>query len=131
MKDAEDFAADGIPAIRGAEWVHHRLRSDSVQYLSKGVAPQAAITVYINYGRWIAECPDCHGAQLACRTDKRFLCNDCANIAIGNLWRPVIWPADSDVIEDVLTRRPVENQNWDPWQTVEDLQIETAVHEGM
>lgn len=128
MKDAKDFVAEGIPAARGAEWVHYRLHSDSMQYLSKGTAPQAAITAYINQGRWIAECPDCHGAQLACRTDRRFLCNDCGNIAVGNLWRPVDWPVDLDRIEDVLTRRPVENQNWDPWQTAEDLQVENAAH---
>lgn len=131
MKDAKDFVAGSIPAARGAEWIHHYTRSETRSHLSNGIAKNSALKVYVNHGRWIAECPDCHGAQLACRSDHRFLCIDCGNIAVGNLWRAVHWPADPDGIEEALRHRPLENQNWDHPQTVEDLRAESIVHERM
>lgn len=126
MRDATDFAAGGVHPARGAEWIHHYLRTGV--NLEKGIAPFASIAVYINHGRWIAECPDCHGAQLACRTDHRFLCNDCGNIAVEGLWRPVDWPANPGAIEEALDMRPLANQNWVPGQTVDDLLAEEIAH---
>jgi hypothetical protein len=87
-------------------------------------SPEPPLKVYLNYGRWIAECPDCHGAQLACHEDPRFMCNECANVAAGRLWRAIEWPTDRARIEAALESRDVKNQNWLPGETVEDLKAE-------
>lgn len=140
LEDATRFIAGGLPPARGAEWLHHWLRERTPRDLPPPLAwehldnavgpPETAIHVYVNDGRWIAECPDCHGAQLACRTDHRFLCNECGNIVVGNKWRRVVWPLEADAIEAALSRRLRANQNWYPWETIEDLLAENAAHGG-
>lgn len=130
LKDAKAQCGNiaGIPDTRGAEWIHHMLRDSQVN-LDAATAPvDTSVQVYANYGRWIAECPDCQGAQLACRTDPRFLCNECGNVTVGGLWRPVIWPADVTGIETALQNRPLGNQNWVPGEQVSDLKADNAKH---
>lgn len=115
---------------RGAEWVHQMMGPKSLAPLSAAVDPEATIHAYVNHGRWIAECPDCRNAQLACRTDKRFLCNECGNIAVGGLWRPVEWPANVQAVENLLENRPLVNQNWAPGEDMEILAIENLEQTG-
>jgi len=91
-------------------------------------SPEPPLKVYLNYGRWIAECPDCHGAQLACHEDPRFMCNECANIAAEGLWRAIEWPIDRPGIEAALERRHIDNQNWLPGETTEHLRAESRAH---
>ena len=133
MQDATKLAnhpaCRDVPAERGAEWtpravwlVEHTTEDgrDVPVPLEQALAARTAkadqaIEAYANHGRWVVECPDCHGAQLACRTDARFLCNECGNVAIGGLWRPVTWPGDLEEIEAELHRRPLrQNRNWIP-----------------
>jgi hypothetical protein len=90
---------------------------------------EIAIEVYANHGRWIVECPDCRGAQIASR-DLAFLCCVCANAAVGGLWRPVVWPEDVAEIDEVLAWRPTANQNWQPGESVVDLVAEAQAREG-
>lgn len=78
-----------------------------------------------NHGRWVAECPDCRGAQLASASDPRFLCCDCGNVANGGRYRPVVWPKGADKIAELLDARPDETlRNWSPPETVADLRAE-------
>ena len=93
-------------------------------------APTAGdpIVVYANEGRWIAECPDCRGAQLASHHDPRFMCVECANVANGGAWRPLTWPQDRPAIEQVLDGRQPVNQNWAPGETVADLAAANTAH---
>lgn len=96
-----------------------------------GTAPaDETVEVYANHGRWVVECPTCHGAQLAHRADRRFMCNYCGNAEVGGLWRPVSWPSDHEAIEHELGQRPdAANQNWIPGQALEDLVEERVEHE--
>lgn len=87
-----------------------------------------AVEVYANHGRWVVECPDCRGAQLASPSDRRFMCNCCGNVAVGGDWRPVVWPKAREVIEDLLSARPAENQNWRPGETRKQLHAENEWH---
>lgn len=131
MVDATAYAVEHIPAPRGAEWVHYALGPLYVRPpLAVGVAEDAAVPARVNRGRWIVDCPDCLNAQLACRADHRFLCNECGNVAVGNLWRPVVWPDDAEKIEALLAIRPRENQNWEPGEFRELLAIENLEHTG-
>lgn len=127
--DASAYAVSGIPAARGAEWIHHQLKSTSAP-LNAGTDPEAAIPAYVNHGRWVVDCPDCRNAQLVCRTDLRFLCNECGNIAAGKLWRTVIWPASSATIEKLLEDRPHQYQNWNPGESMENLAMENLEYTG-
>lgn len=129
MQDATAYAMPGVPEARGAEWVHHWLRHSTAP-LSAATAPDAAVPAYVNQGRWVVDCPDCNNAQLACKTDHRFLCNECGNLAVGRLWRPVTWPAEVPRLERLLERRPVPYQNWLPGESVEILAIENLENMG-
>jgi len=86
------------------------------------------IFVYANQGRWIAECPDCRGAQMACATDLRFMCHCCGNIGNSGHWRPLMWPRNVARIEKILHYRPLYNQNWVPGETVTYLVAENLEH---
>lgn len=97
--------------------------------MAAGTAPSSqAVAVYVNEARWVVDCPDCGGAQIASRADRRFMCNECANIAIGGLWRPVVWPSSTveQGIEKALAPRPPRNAHWLPGETVADLVAENA-----
>lgn len=90
---------------------------------------EIAVAVYANHGRWIVECPDCRGAQIASAVDHRFMCCECANAAVGGLWRAVVWPEEHAEIDRALSVRPLENQNWSPGETLEDLEAEAQAAE--
>jgi hypothetical protein len=117
-----------VPPERGAEWVP-RTTWLSPEPIEKAMSAKAApagasIPVVANEGRWVVECPDCGGAQLACGTDRRFMCNECGNVAVEGMWRRVTWPADADEIAVELDQRPEVNRHWVPGESLEDLRDE-------
>lgn len=94
------------------------------------LAPDVAVHARVNHGRWVVDCPWCAGAQVASRTDRRFLCADCFNSTVQGRMVPVDWPAEHAEIEAELGRRPhAENQNWLPGETVGDLRAERTAAE--
>lgn len=130
-KQIPPAARRGVPSNRGAEWVPRLVWLAPISFADvadQPTAPTEAVAVFANENRWIAECPDCHGAQMACKADARFMCNECANGAIGGKWRPVVWPADVDQIEAVLDQRPLVNRNWLPGESLDDLRAKNAEH---
>ena len=92
------------------------------------------IVAYVNHGRWVAECPDCAGAQLVSETERRFWCLNCGNAAVNFAWRHVRMPQKRTAIEAELVIRPAARseraitRNWLPGETVEDLQRENVEH---
>lgn len=122
LRDAPD--AESIPA---AHWLAPVSLAEA---MSAGLAPaELAVEAYANAGRWVVQCPDCNGAQLACRTDPRFMCNECANVGAAGLWRSVVWSEETDEVEAVLSVRPFANQNWEPGELVTDLAAENVDHD--
>lgn len=87
---------------------------------------------YVNHGRWIVDCPFCTSAQIAAKTDHRFLCagdGGCGNAQVGGAFVNVTWPKDTDKIEAVLCLRADPNtRNWLPGETVKDLRRENVEH---
>ena len=76
-------------------------------------------SAFINSGRWICVC-DCGNAPSADPAWVMALCFEC-----GKEWAPTFpLPTTLDAIEAVLVQRPIQNRNWLPEQTVEDLQAE-------
>lgn len=120
-----------LPPDRAAELVPRLYWQASAGCdLSAPTAGQTeAVAVFVNEGRWIVECPDCRGAQLAAATDRRMMCHCCGNASIGGRFRPVVWPAASTAVavERELARRPEANRNWS-WETVAELRDETDAH---
>lgn len=137
MQDASAYTGKimGHPAkdTRGAMWVHQMLGVATHAQLDADTNPDPAteINAYVNHGRWIAECPDCCNAQLACKTDPRFLCNECGNVAVGKLWRTVLFPPNTTGIEALLQNRPVANQNWVPGETPAQLATDNLMIMGV
>ena len=92
------------------------------------------VVAYINHGRWVAECPDCAGAQIVSEKERRFWCVSCGNAAINFAWRHVRLPRDREGIEAVLVVRPAARsdkavtRNWTPGETIEDLEQENVTH---
>jgi hypothetical protein len=99
------------------------------QAFAAQVGPKAsAVHARANHGRWIVDCPDCSNAQMACPSDHRFMCNECANALNGGFWRPVIWPKNRPEIDKLLMVRPLANRNWDPGETVVLLKLENKAN---
>lgn len=86
-----------------------------------------AVEVVVNNGRWLVQCPDCPGAQLAASEDPRFMCVECANVGVGGLWRPVNWPKAHAEISALLEVRTRDIQNWLPGETVMQLREENEL----
>lgn len=86
---------------------------------------EMTVEAEINHGRWICKCPFCKGAEIADRQDKRFFCLSCFNKSIAGQWLKVEFPKDEKKIEIELSKRPkVENRNWIPSESVNDLRRE-------
>lgn len=117
IKHAALHAHPHVPPERGAEWAPRQFWSSDqpVNWNAPVGDDDEAVKAYVNHGRWVVECPDCHGAQLACKTDRRFMCHCCGNQYVGGRWRAVVWPSERQVaaIEKLLVARPDEvNRNW-------------------
>jgi hypothetical protein len=104
------------------------LRFTKLVPITMELDPTETVAARVNEGRWIADCPFCGGAQFTSPDDRRFLCADCGNMAIGGKWMRVVWPAAPEAIEDELIIRPTENRHWLPHESVADLQRENAEH---
>jgi hypothetical protein len=80
------------------------------------------IYAFLDHGRWLGECGlwdasrgrICKNAQFVDTDDARFYCITCANVEVAGRWREVIWPEDTNTVEEPLAELPVEEQNWTP-----------------
>jgi len=87
------------------------------------------VHAYINYGRWVANCCFCRGAELVFKDDPYFVCLSCFNSTIGYKKIEVIFPKDIEKIEAALNKRiEAKNQNWLPHETIADLEKENIAH---
>ena len=79
----------------------------------------------VNQGRWIVRCPFCAGAELMWE-DKEFMCLSCFNEKAEGKPLKVIIPRNRKAIEAILEKRPLENQNWEVGETIDNLLKENA-----
>ena len=88
------------------------------------------IAARINYGRWIADCPYCTGAEMVDPNDPVFYClNYNCDRPNGNAPLPVQFPIGRVGLENALLRRPrMQNRNWFPYETLADLLAENAAN---
>ncbi len=85
--------------------------------------PRGEVAVRVNHGRWLADCPYCHGAEIA-RVGEPFYCMSCGMAGNAGHTMTARFPDDAAQIEHALESRPLENQNWTPGETVEQLIVE-------
>lgn len=73
---------------------------------SLAITPGVGIPVFarVEHNRWLADC-ECAGAEVVDAIDPRFYCLSCMNDANGGRPRPVIFPDDTDDVEDALVVR--------------------------
>ena len=99
-----------------------------------GVTDGEDVRAYINCGRWLAECPDCHGAQVISDQTRDFWCLHCGNASIDFKWRHIRMPRTRQSIQAVLILRLAARsdraltRNWKPGETVGDLKAENKSH---
>lgn len=96
----------------------------------------------VDFGRWIADCPDCGGAEIVEPDEPLFYCFSCGNKSINGDARRVIFPKNMIELEGILSIRPVDDRkgknkieaalmakplvpglsrSWNPDETAEDL----------
>lgn len=93
------------------------------------VVDGTAVIARVDHNRWIADCPDCSGAEYVWLSEPIFMCQSCWNARIDHHWRPVGIVTDWRKIVDVLTKRPMPaNRNWTPGETIDALRAENAKH---
>jgi len=112
----------------GLSAYYHSLAAQHGHKIDARLVRAPAISARINHGRWIADCPDCAGAEYVDESEPIFFCMSCGNLAVGGHFRRVKFPKDKAKIEGCLNGRPVANRNWAEGETVADLEAENALH---
>ena len=91
------------------------------------------LPVYINWGRWIAECPDgCGDAVVASRTAGRLFYACGTPGCLNTTWYKIVYPSRRAAIETELRKRPYHpsglavNWNWIPGESLQDVKDENA-----
>lgn len=107
--DADDLAArDGAKTHR--EWIvlvcRDRAKKNLLDTPFTGKISGDPAPAFVDFGRWLAKCPDCNGAEYVSFEDKIFYCFSCGNYANCGDGRPVKFPRNRKAIENELLKRP-------------------------
>lgn len=121
---------------------HERWRSDPYlefianQYSKAGYGAPPPISearnvlfAEINHGRWIVTCPaECGQAVIASFIHEYFICANCGSNENNGKWYHVRFPAEHQLIDEILSKRKVPNRNWKHYESVSALINENAAH---
>ena len=78
---------------------------------------------YVNHGRWVADCPECNGAEIIAQ-GQTMLCGSCgAEHQVDFPDKPT-----REGIVAALTVRKPSNQNWYPHEQVTELVAQNIDH---
>jgi hypothetical protein len=91
--------------------------------------PNGSVDAEINHGRWLIRCPHCAGAEEADPKEPIFYCLSCGNADVGGHIMLAVFPLGVAAIEKTLLMRPMENRNWDPKESLQDLEAENLSHQ--
>ena len=126
IQDASDRQfSNGMP-VRSKEmflgWHAEQIQSRNIARV--WAAPgHVKLLAHINHGRWLVHCAACPQAMWTHPEWKIACCTEC-----GAVYEGIIFPFERPVIEQILLMRWVENQNWEPGETVADLQRENMTY---
>lgn len=93
----------------------------------KEFASEKPLTAECIRGAWIIRCPDCKGAEYAWE-EGMFFCCSCLNNNVGHKLRRASFPPKRVVIDFLLQVRPLNNRNFKPGETIEQLESENKEH---
>ena len=88
------------------------------------------VEALLNHGAWLVICPECPGGGEYAFEEGWFFCCSCLNNSIGHRYRRFVFPPDREEIEKILALRPLDNRNWRPGESLEDLCRENEEHES-
>ena len=76
----------------------------------KGEPKGKPVKAEINFGQWIAKCPDCNGAEAVDPSEPILYCFSCGNFSQNGSPRPVEFPPEKErkAIEKEILKRPVK-----------------------
>jgi hypothetical protein len=84
--------------------------SNIIQFPFNGkIAEKKTVNARVDFGRWMADCPDCNGCEYVDPDDPFFFCLSCGNATLEGYARKVIFPKDIEKIESELMNRPVND----------------------
>jgi hypothetical protein len=92
------------------------------------IAPKIEVKAVCNWGRWIARCPFCAGAELVWEA-RLFMCCSCWNEQAGHKFLKVKLPSNKAQIEQELLKRPLPpTRNWEIGESIARLRKENKEH---
>ena len=100
------------------EFVRHWLARNGLAQPGQGV--KNSVPAQVNHGRCLVECPNCPGATIVTKKDRRFVCPACGSPENGGAWYRVDFPVKEIELE-LLKRPKAQNRNWEPTEGVDDL----------
>lgn len=74
--------------------------------------PGAEVVARIDHGRWIADCPDCNGAEYVDPDEPVFFCFGCLNTQYQGQLRPVRFPPPEIRERIEANLRPEAYNSW-------------------
>jgi len=92
------------------------------------VTAETTVSAMVNHGRWMVSCPWCAGAEILYLSKLQFLCLSCMNKSVNGRFITVDLPSFHNAIEVQLLKRPIQFQNYEPGQTIQDLVNENIEH---
>ena len=81
-------------------------------HLVKRTEIEGEVVARVDWGRWLADCPYCGGAELVSRKTGIFYCLSCGMADQGGRPMRAVFPDDLEEIEAELTTREEKWQNW-------------------
>lgn len=118
-----------LNAVTRADMLIGNRRQTNGVKTSRRIRAAEPAVAYVNNGRWVADCPDCNSALDLAEGQDRFICGECDNTLLDGWARKLVWPERQPEIEAALSARKLTaNRNWWPWETVDDLTAENALH---
>jgi len=121
-------AFDRITALRSggrlADWYRDQARGVGFDFHGQ---VRGQVRAEINHGRWIVRC-GCGGAEEAAWQEPVFFCLSCGGIGNDSYLKGVEFPEQRMEIEKLLLLRSIENRNWQPGESLSELQSENREH---
>ena len=125
-------AEHALPIVRRLGYLaaFERMATDRGLEFSHSVTDTEPYEARIEHGRWLADCPNCRGAENVTADEPVMYCCSCGNEHLEGQLAPVHFPEDKQrkKLERLLTKRPRQNQNWSPGESIEQLMAENTVH---
>jgi ribosomal protein L37AE/L43A len=106
--DLEDMAKE-----RGFRDSEHLLSKAAARtHHVKRAEVEGEVVARVDWGRWLADCPYCGGAELVSKKTGIFYCLSCGMARQDGRPMRAVFPDDMEEIEAELKTRGVKWQNW-------------------